>query len=69
MFDPSKSLDDNLLAFKAPCEEIDAECAKILFDNIEILRKHGPDRDARGTFNANVKKALGALPSDKEEHA
>lgn len=69
MFDPSKSLDENLLAFKAACEEIDADCAKILFDNIDILKKYGPDRDARGTFNAIVKKALAALPADEEEQA
>jgi hypothetical protein len=67
VFDPSKSLDDNLLAFKAACEEIDADCAKILFDNLEILKKNGPDRDARGVFNANVKKALAALPDEEAQ--
>ena len=66
MFDPSKSLEDNLLAFKAACENIDADCAKILFDNFEILKKRGPDRDARTIFNSRVKKALGALPDEEE---
>ena len=66
MFDPSKSLEDNLLAFKAACENIDAECAKILFDNFDILKKRGPDRDARAIFNASVKKALDALPDQDE---
>ena len=68
MFDPSKSLEDNLLAFKAACENIDAECAKILFDNFDILKKRGPDRDARAIFNASVKKALEAL-LDEEKSA
>ncbi|MGC6399487.1 hypothetical protein ACNI3Q_02780 [Sphingomonas sp. FW199] len=62
MFDANKSLDDNLAAFRAECEKLDADCAKILFDNIDVLRLKGADRDARSAFNAKVKAALEALP-------
>jgi len=68
MFDAGKSFEDNLAAFKAACEAIDSDCAKILFDNIGILIKHGADRNARSEFNRKVKSALEALPqSEKAE--
>ena len=63
MFDVQKSFDENLAIFKAACEELDPECAKILFDNIDILITHGADRDARSQFNAKVNAALDALPT------
>ena len=63
MFDAKKSFDENLAIFRAACEELDAECAKILFDNIDVLITHGADRDARSRFNAQVKSALDALPT------
>lgn len=66
MFDAHKSFEDNLAAFKAACEAIDSDCAKILFDNIDILIEHGADRSARTIFNANVKAALDALPKAEE---
>lgn len=66
MFDAQKSFEQNLAAFKAACEGIDADCAKILFNNIAILIKHGADRDARTLFNTEVKKALNALPAEEE---
>jgi len=66
MFEAQKSFEENLEAFKAACEMIDADCAKILFDNIVILIKHGADRDARTLFNTAVKKALDALPAKDE---
>ena len=62
MFDANKSFEDNLAVFRIECEKIDADCAKILFDNIDILKKRGADRDARGIFNVRVKQALEALP-------
>lgn len=62
MFDTQKSFEDNLAAFKTACEAIDPDCAKILFDNIGLLIKHGADRDVRTAFNENVKAALDALP-------
>jgi hypothetical protein len=64
MFDAQKSFEDNLATFKAACEGIDADCAKILFDNIDILIKHGADRDARTLFNSRVKAALDALTAE-----
>lgn len=64
MFDAQKSFEDNLATFKAACEGIDADCAKILFDNIGILIKHGADRDARTLFNSRVKAALDALTAE-----
>ncbi|MFM6829189.1 MAG: hypothetical protein ACKOVA_02455 [Novosphingobium sp.] len=62
MFDAQKSFDENLTTFRTACEELDAECAKILFDNIDTLITHGADRDARSRFNARVNAALDALP-------
>lgn len=66
MFDAQKSFDENLATFKASCEELDVECAKILFDNIDILITHGADRDARSRFNAQVNAALSALPTAEQ---
>jgi len=65
MFDATKSLDDNLAAFRAECEKLDPDCAKILFDNIDMLKRHGADRKMLGAFNAKVKEALEALPDPK----
>jgi len=62
MFDPDKSLDENLVAFRAACDALDPECAGILFDNLAALRTAGADRNARTVFNASVKLALEALP-------
>lgn len=66
MFKAEKSFEENLAAFQAVCEGIDPDCAKILFDNIAILIKHGADRDARTLFNGEVKKALHELPTKVE---
>lgn len=66
MFDVQKSFDENLAAFKTACEELDADCAQILFDNIAILITHGADRDARTQFNAKVNAALDALPTAEQ---
>jgi hypothetical protein len=61
MFSADKSFEDNLMAFRAKCDELDAECAKILFGHIDILREHGADRAARAIFNGKVSVAIQAL--------
>jgi len=66
MFDAHKSFEDNLAAFKTTCEALDADCAKILFDNISLLIEHGSDREARTVFNGKVKAALDALPKGEK---
>ena len=63
MFHPDKSLDENLVAFRAACDALDPECAGILFDNLAKLRAAGSDRTARTAFNTSVKLALEALPN------
>lgn len=67
MFDATKSFDENVATFLSECESIDAECAKILANNIGILIEHGSDRDARGEFNKKVKQELAALTAKAHE--
>lgn len=62
-FDSTKSLEENLEIFRAACEELDPDCAKILFDNLDKLQGSA-DRAARSAFNATVKAALEALPDE-----
>lgn len=64
-FDPAGSFDDNLALFKAECERLDPECAKILFDNLATLMREGDTertRQAVQEFNQAVLTALMALP-------
>jgi hypothetical protein len=61
-FDLTKSFEENLTTFRAAAVAIDAECAKILFDNLEKLQATGDARTARAAFNKAVKEALDALP-------
>lgn len=64
-FDPAASFDDNLARFKAECEGLDPECAKILFDNLATLMQEGDTdrtRQAVQEFNQAVLAALVALP-------
>ncbi len=67
MFNAQQSFEDNLTNFKAACEAIDPDCTKILFDNIDLLIKHGADRSARTDFNGKVKAALDSLPTAEKE--
>lgn len=62
MFHADRSLDENLVAFRAACDALDPECAGILFNNLATLRAAGADRNARTAFNTSVKLALEALP-------
>jgi hypothetical protein len=64
-FDPGLSFSDNLARFRTEAERIDADCARILFDNLELL---AGDVDATRTrqavqeFNRAILDALDGLP-------
>lgn len=40
-FDPALSFSNNLARFRAEAERIDADCARILFDNLALLAREG----------------------------
>lgn len=64
-FDPALSLSDNLARFRAVAESIDADCARILFDNLGLLARDGDatrTRQAVQEFNQAVLAALDGLP-------
>ncbi|QHP67446.1 hypothetical protein EI171_08395 [Bradyrhizobium sp. LCT2] len=66
-FDPVKSFDENVAAFKAHVEQLDPECAAIFFSTLETLTGDGnPDRARarRTSFNTAVAAALDALPDE-----
>lgn len=54
------------LASARSSDELDTECAQILFENINILIMYGADRDARTRFNAKVNATLDALPTAEQ---
>lgn len=64
-FDPALSFSDNLARFQAEAEHIDADCARILFDNLALLAREGDaarTRQAVQEFNQAVLAALDGLP-------
>lgn len=64
-----KSLEENLSLFKTAAEKLDADCARILFENIHILRREGDisrDREAVSAFHKAVLQALDEMPSSPE---
>jgi hypothetical protein len=64
-FDPARSFDENVAAFKAHVAGFDPECAAILFDKLDLLLGDGDasrTRARRTDFNAVVIEALEALP-------
>ena len=64
-FDPGLSFADNLARFRLEAERIDADCARILFDNLALLERDGDATRARQAvqeFNRAVLAALDALP-------
>lgn len=64
-FDPTASFEDNLALFRADVEQLDPECARILFDNLATLTRQSDgarDRQAIQEFNRAVLVALNALP-------
>ena len=65
-FDPNKTLDEHLAAFRTHLEAIDPECAKLFFDNQEKLLGDGNPsraRTNRAAFNLAVLARLKALPA------
>lgn len=64
-FDPALSFSDNLARFRTEAERIDADCARLLFDNLDLLAR---DVDATRTrqavqeFNRAILDALDGLP-------
>ena len=64
-FDPALSFSDNLARFQAEAAHIDADCARILFDNLALLAREGDatrTRQAVQEFNQAVLAALDGLP-------
>lgn len=64
-FDPALSFSDNLARFRAEAERVDADCARILFDNLALLARDGDatrTRQAVQEFNRAVLAALDGLP-------
>lgn len=68
-FDQALSLADNLARFREEAERIDADCARILFENLELLMRDGDatrTRQAVQEFNQEVLAALNDLPEELE---
>ncbi len=69
-FDPALSFSDNLIRFREEAERIDADCARILFENLELLARNDDPtriRQAVQAFNQSVLVALDGLSEVPEE--
>lgn len=67
-FNPSFSFLENLALFQAEAEHIDADCARILFDNLDLLLSDGdtnPNRPAVQKFNQAILAVLESLPESE----
>lgn len=60
-FKLENTFEDNLALFQAEAEQIDPECAKILFDNLHVLDSGGDTAPSRATISEFHKAVLGAL--------
>lgn len=63
-FDPALSFTENLERFREEAERVDADCARILFDNLALLARDGDatrTRQAVQEFNLAVLASLGDL--------
>jgi hypothetical protein len=69
-FEPTNSFNDNLALFKAKVEALDSECAKILFDNIDLLLVADAGvavRDTVSKFNTAILAELHKLADTDAE--
>lgn len=69
-FKLENSFEENLALFKAEAEQIDPDCAKILFDNMHLLDTGGdtaPSRATIGEFHKAVVAALDGLSNPSGE--
>lgn len=60
-FKLENTFEDNLALFQAEAEQIDPECAKILFDNLHLLDSGGDTAPSRATIGEFHKAVLAAL--------
>lgn len=68
-FDPTLSFSDNLARFRVEAEGIDADCARILFDNLTLLARDGDatrTRQAVQEFNRAILAALDGMQEGPE---
>lgn len=64
-FDPAMSFPGNLDRFRAEAGSIDADCSRILFDNLALLTREADETKTRENvqeFNKAVLAALAQLP-------
>lgn len=69
-FDPELSFSDNVARFRVEAGSIDADCAAILFENLEPLLRDGDltsTRHAVQEFNRAILTALDDLPERTAE--
>ena len=65
----ANSFEDNLALFKAEAEQMDPDCAKILFDNLATVCREGDaahERASISDFHRAVLAALDQLPDPQE---
>lgn len=60
-FKLENTFEDNLALFQAEATQIDPECAKILFDNLNLLDSGGDTAPSRATIGEFHKAVLAAL--------
>jgi hypothetical protein len=67
-FNPDKSFEENVAAFKAYISSLDPHCAEILFEHLNVLvgdADPSKSRVRREQFNSEVAHALDALIADE----
>ena len=69
-FDITKTFEDNISQLKEEAESIDADCAAILFEHLDILISSSPNEKVRETiksFNTSVLESLEQLEGPIED--